>query len=354
MAFGMYGPEASPARLIEQDQQQAALRRAQTRQLDAAASKVEGEVQQEKIFARIMQEQAGQTQQPGQPTSIATAMESAAKAALNAGLAGEATKLASNASLLRQRESAVAENKAQEQASVMKLQMQKLDSLSRILGGVKDQATWDEANAVYAKSFGQVSPYAGQPYDQALVDRLQGATTTAAQRAALVIKEADQQSKDKLRQNTAEFRDFRKDLSERELALRQEREDRIAKTTGKTGPKGATVGSPTKDEQGEASRILKSEFPNWPKEDLQSASYAMASRARGLRRANKALEPQEALQQAFEEAKSNGVYEINEGLFKDSTKLRRDKLAQTPLTQQPAQQPTQAKPLPGGWSVRVK
>jgi hypothetical protein len=354
MPFEMYGAEASPGRLIEQDQQQAALRRAQTRQLDAAASKVEGEVQQEKIFARIMQEQAGQAAAPGQqPTSMAAAMESAAQAALKAGLAGEATKLAGNASLLRQRDSAVAENKAQEQAAVMKLQMQKLSALSGILGGVKDQATWDEANAVYAKSFGQVSPYAGQPYDQALVDRLQGATTTAAQRAALVIKEADQQSKDKLRRSAAEFRDFRKDLSEKELALRQEREDRIAKNVGTTGPKGAAVGSPTGSEQSEASRILKAEFPNWPKEDLQSAAYAMASRARGLRRANKALEPQEALQQAFEEAKVGGVYEINEGLFKDSTKLRRDKLAQTPLTAAPSTAPA-AKPLPGGWTVRIK
>ncbi len=353
MPFEMYGAEASPGRLIEQDQQQAALRRAQTRQLDAAASKVEVELEQDKVFARIMQESAGQGPQAGQPTSVAAAMESAAQAALKAGLAGEATKLASNASLLRQRESAVNENKAQEQGAVLKLQAGKLEALSRILGGVKDQETWDEANAVYAKNFGQVSPYAGQPYDQSLVDRLQGAATTAAQRAKLKIQEADQNSKDKNRKSATDFREFRKDLAERDLELKQAREDRMAKNAGTTGPKGAAVSSPTGSEQSEASRILKAEFPNWPKEDLQSAAYAMASRARGLRRANKALEPQEALQQAFEEAKAGGVYEINEGLFKDSTKLRRDKLARTPRATASSTAPA-AKPLPGGWTVKVK
>ncbi len=81
----------------------------------------------------------------------------------------------------------------------------------------------------------------------------------------------------------------------------------------------------------EASRILKAEYPNWPADELKSASNAMASRARGLRRANKALESNEALQQAFAEAKSNGLYEVTEGLFRNSTKLNREKLTRTPV-----------------------
>lgn len=349
MAFGMYGAEASPGRLLQQDQQQAEMRRAQTRQLDAAATKAEMEIEGEKRFLSAMETAAAESE--GKPSvSMASKLETAAEAALRAGLPGEAAKLSTNASLVRQRESAAAENAAQEQAAVLKAKAGQLEALSKLVGGVKDQATWDEANAVYAKTYGQVSPYAGKPYDQALVDRLQSATMTAAQRATAAARDADNLSKDRNRRSAAEFREFRKGLAEKELELKRDRENRVKKTTGTEGDKGPAVGSPTSAEQGEATRMLKAEYPNWPADELKSAAYAMASRARGLRRANKALEPQEALAQAFEEAKANGVYEINEGLFKDSTKLRRDKLTSTPLV--PEAKP--ASKLPSGWTVKVK
>jgi len=338
MAFEMYGPEASPGRLIEQDQQTAALKRAQIRQLDAAASKVERDIDEEKRFTAAMQAaaQAGQPE-TGPPMSMAGQLERTASEALKAGLPDAGTKLATNAALIRQRESAASENKAQEQAAVLNLQAKRLDALSRIVGGVKDQETWDEANAVYAKTFGQVSPFAGQPYDQSLVDRLQGSTTTAAQRARLKVQEAENLSKDRNRKSAIDFREFRKDLMTEEQALRESREERLKKVGGSTDDSGigSAVSTPPKVELDEASRMLKADYPNWPKEELQTAAFAMASRARGLRRANKALEPQEALQQAFAEAKSNGAYEVIEGLFKDKTKLNRDKLTKTPMTGAP-------------------
>lgn len=356
MAFEMYGPEASPGRLLEQDQQTAALRRAQVRQLDAATSKVEQDIDQEKRFTAAMQT-AAQAGQPevGPPMSIAGQLERAASEALKAGLPDAGAKLATNAALVRQRESAANENKAQEQAAVLNLQAKKLDALSRIVGGVKDQETWDEANAVYAKTFGQVSPYAGQPYDQSLIDRLQGATTTAAQRARLKAQEADNISKDKNRKSAIDFREFRKELMTEEQALREAREARLAKTGGTVdGGKGPSVATPPKAELDEATRMLKADYPNWPKEELQTAAFAMASRAKGLRRANKALEPKEALQQAFAEAKSNGAYEVIEGLFKDKTKLNKDKLTKTPMTGGQPAAPATPTNLPSGWTVKVK
>lgn len=359
MPFEMYGPEASPGRLLEQDQQTAALTRARVRQLDAASAKVEQDIDEEKRFTAAMRA-ASQSAQPdiGPPMSIAGQLERAAGEALKAGLPDQGTKLATSAALVRQRESAANENKAQEQAAILNLQAKKLDALSRIVGGVKDQETWDEANAVYAKTFGQVSPYAGQPYDQAFVDRLQGATTTAAQRARLKAQEADNLSKDKNRQSAIQFREFRKELMTEEQSLREAREARLAKVGGTVdGGKGPSVATPPKAELDEATRMLKADYPNWPKEELQTAAFAMASRARGLRRANKALEPQEALQQAFAEAKSNGAYEVIEGLFKDKTKLNKDKLTKTPMTgAKPAAPAAPAAPtnLPSGWTVRVK
>jgi hypothetical protein len=332
-AFGMYGAEASPGRLYEQDQQQAALRRAQTRQLEAAATQTEMEVEGQRRFMTAMEKAANEAPKGEKPSvSMADTMERAAQAAMSAGAHSEATKLATNAALIRQRESAVVENKAQEQKAVLDLQVKRLDALSRIMGGVQDQETWDEANAIYAKTFGEVSPYAGQPYDQSLIDRLKGATTTAAQRARLALQEADNTSKGRNRKSAAEFREFRKGIMEQDAQLKRDREERVKKTTGTEGDKGPAVGTPTGSEIAEATRILKESYPNWPKEELKSAAFAMASRARGLRRANRALEPDEALGRAFEEAKTSGAYEVIEGLFKDGTKFKRDKLATTPLT----------------------
>lgn len=333
MGFEMYGPEASPGRLIEQDNQTAALRRAQVRQLDAATSKVEQDIEQEKRFTAAMRTAAASaTPETGPPMSMSGQLERAASEALKAGLPDQGAKLATNAALLRQRESAASENKAQEQTAVLTLQTKRLEALSRIVGNVKDQASWDEANAIYAKTFGSVSPYAGQPYDPAFVGQLQGATTTAAQRARLKLQEADTMSKDRERRSREAFREFRKELSGEELALKEAREERLGKNGGKQdGGKGPAVGSPVKAETDEAARTLKAAYPNWPKEELATAAYAMASRARGLRRANKALEPKEALAQAFEEAKTNGAYEVVDGLFKDTTRVRQDKLTRTPM-----------------------
>lgn len=338
--FDVYGPEASPFRLAARDQQEAAQRRAQTRLLDANASKVEEELAGQKRLSAAMAEAAKNAPPDsvgaGATPSLANPIEAAARAAYAAGLPAEGVKFAEGAALVRTREATQATADAQRQAAVLKLKLERIDTIGRLAGSAKDQGSLDAANANYAKMFGEVSPFAGLSYEEA-APRLQAArewSLTEKQKMELAIKQSEADSKDRNRASAIDYRGFREEILQQEQDLREAREARLAAKDGKAGVKGAAVGSPTGAEQGEATRLLKEEFPNWPADELKSASYAVASRARGLRRANKALEADEALQQAFEEAKASGAYEVQDSLMglRKKTHFNREKLQQVPLT----------------------
>lgn len=363
--FSMYGPEASPFRLAEQDQLEASAKRAHTRLLNTQAAKVETELEGQKKLAAAMEAAAKEPQAgggaPGGATpSLASPIEVAAKAAYSAGLPAEGMKFAEGAALVRSREAVQATADAQRQMSVLKLKAQRVDIIGRLAGSATDQQSLDAANANYAKMFGEVSPFAGMSYTDA-EPKLAAAKSwalTEKQRADLTIRQADEDSKDRNRASAIDMREFRKELLGQEEDLRERREARLAAKDGKAVEKGPAVGAPVKTELEAASRTLKEEFPNWPKEELASAAYQMASRARGLRRANKALEPEEALQQAFQEAKASGAYETVETMagFRKQTKFNRDKLQLTPLTggSGAAAEKPAAGGLPAGWTVKVK
>ena len=189
------------------------------------------------------------------------------------------------------------------QADITKAQAQtskaNLDFATNLLENVHDQASLDQANAVWQQTLGTKSPLAGQAYSPQLLrgwrDQLlaEQGKQTSAQRAAeiganIAWKKASM--------------DFLADRKAHMQKQEQQADERLAKTK-----KGGVVAAPTGQESKQATLMVATAFPNLPAEEATQAGFAVASRAKALRAKNPGMDADTAMRKALEEMRPDFV-----------------------------------------------
>jgi hypothetical protein len=359
--FSAWGPEAAPDRLIRQDALKegeiaasiqerlgrVAMQPAQKRLLEAKAGELESEVRERQQAAELMKRAFGQDaaaiapeliesgtvgaaglsleQQAlgtGRRVSIADKFGNAAEVFAGAGMVEQAKKLAESAALIRQREASQISSQTTALLNQLKIGKEQAENLAQFFGGAGGQDEWDMANRLYSFQTGQQSPFANVPFNEEVVDALNQRALSAKDRYDLADKAAT-------RENTKRYRDERlKDFDEQnkirkeQLRLNREREERLKKAGGTTRLPSA---DPKNTEIDHVKSLLKKDFPaaNDDAQELNTAAFTIAAEARAKLRANPALSPSAAINQAYTEAMQQGDISLTEGkLFGIGKKFR--------------------------------
>lgn len=273
-----------------------------------ALEKSEIGLKQEKDFARILQETGGGMEDAaqGKPVTLENTLDKLAQRAASAGLVDRAGKLATTAADIRAKKNTAANQEQQQKLNFYKTTIAQAETIGQILGGVTDQASWEAANQQLQMITGQPSPFAGIPYSPKVVERLNSATLSGKERAMLEMRKTEQEATVEYRKRMIAATEARVAQAEVKEANAEEERKRKAKAGG---DKGAATAAPTKaqlDEVQRQMRLSDIDTRNISPDSLQNTTYAIASRARELQRANKALGSSEALAQAFSEAQENG------------------------------------------------
>ena len=238
-------------------------------------------------------------------TSIADQLDIIAKNAAGAGLITKAQELAKSSALIRSREAVQAKAEGDQNLNRLKMVRERAELQSQLLGGVTDEESWQNANALYEFQTGQKSPYAEVPYSPELVERLNAAAMTARERAELAEREQVRKNTEAYRKSRLRQIDTQNDLRKRQQELAKEREKRLAKAGAGKG-----VAAPAKNELDQAARLVKKDYSGLAAADLNDAAFTIASEARALRKANPALDANTALQQAFNNAVQAGDFQV--------------------------------------------
>lgn len=311
--FSMFGPEQSGGRLQERDTQEAMVRAAQlegaqtgNRLQKAQAGKLEGEAAVSKKLAEAM---SGMPQSE----SMADSIEQMSRLALQAGSPAQAAKYATQAAQIRAQEATEMRQGALLDKAQTEQQIKMLTAASALYDGVQDQAGFDRANANYARLFGAPAPLTGRQYNPGLVAGLQQFGTTQAQRLKAQLDTLEAESRNANRQSAVDFRSFRRGVLTGDAELRRQREERLAKVGGGKG-----IAAPTTAERKLAESLIGAEFPDLAErgDELGPAAYAVASRAKALQRANRALDSDAAVRQAFAAEKESGNFQSVDGAYK--------------------------------------
>lgn len=317
--FSMFGPEQSGGRLFEQDSQKAMLAAAQgsnfaasTRLHTAQSNKLE----QDAVLDRKLAEALSGGEMEGTPAEQAAKLS---KLAYQSGSAAKGMDFAARAGLMQAREAASLHSEMSARKAQLEGNLKVMERASSLYDGVDSQEAFDKANAQYAYLFGTASPATGLPYSPELVGKLKDFGMTQAQKHKAALDELETDSRNANRESAIDFRTFRKGVLGQDAELRAAREERLAKAGG--SQKG--VANPSVAERELAKSLIKEEFPDLAerKEELGPVAYAVASRAKALQRANRALDSNTAVRQAFAEEKAAGNFQQVDGAWKAFTAL---------------------------------
>lgn len=246
-----------------------------------------------------------------QAVDIPDMLDQVAQRFMGAGLPEKAGKLAADAAQIRERRA----NEKQNQALAMKQYneglIQAINLSKDILFNVRSQSDLDRANALWVARTGTMSPLAGEPYSPETMQQFQdemlsaqGKLTSQDREANRALREAEQASRDDMRKSI---------LALKEQTLEQRK--REAEAREKAG--GKDVGTPTKEEIQQASRLVVAKYKSFKdeKDILNQAGFDIASEAKALRKANPGLSAGEALQQAFAKAEAAGDFQETDKWF---------------------------------------
>lgn len=264
--------------------------------------------EQQKLQQLMQQEQT----RGGPPRSPVEQMEDMASLSMKSGLISSGADLAGKAAAIRLKQAQSTHAEAQtveQQALAAKTE---LDTVDRLLGGVTDQQSWDAANSLFKQMTGRDSPFAGMAYNPVLVGQLQQSTLTLKDKLDLGIKDYRAKTERANSDNQQDFRQFRKDYLTGQQDLAKQREQRLSKQGGKS----ADIGVPQKAELDGAATAIQSAYPNLPTDEVNQAAYAIASRARALRKTTPGLDAQQAMDRAMIEAKAQGQFQTVQDTYK--------------------------------------
>lgn len=277
---------------------------AHTRYYGAGAQKLELEANEQKQLVELMQRQAAGVP-AGPEGSLADQMDALARTAMNAGLVTKSQELAKNASLVRQREASAGASATTASLNRLKVVREQAELTGQLFGGAKSSDDWSRANTLWEFQTGTPSPYASVTYDPELVGRINSSALSTKERIDAEEKRLSRQALEGFRTRRLGQHDLENEISEARLALARAREARLAKAGGGRG-----VSSPSTSETDQARSLIKRDYPDLQPEDSQDAAFSVAAEARALRRANPALDANVALQQAYNNAKTAGDFQV--------------------------------------------
>lgn len=320
MAFEEWGAEKSGARVAEKDQLferaanleamesvgKIALQPLQLKKYQMDVEKLGLELDGERKMAALLSAQAqGGRVAGGKSFSMGDQLDSLAQTAMQAGLVTKASGLAKDAALIKSREATQLDKVTSRKLSELKMVRETAGLMGQMFGGVKDEAGWEQANALFTFQTGQPSPYADLPYDPSLVSKINSNALTAAERASAEEKRLTREATSAYRTSRLGQIDTQNELRRRRLELEKQAEERRAKA-GAT-PKGG-VTSANKAEIEQAETLLRKDFPGIEGVDLEEAAFSVASEARAIRKKNPAIDAAGAIQQALQVAREAGDF----------------------------------------------
>lgn len=244
-------------------------------------------------MAQMAQQEAGSGKDP------ADQLEDLARMAMKSGLTASGAKLATDAAGLRLKQAQTTQAQGrtfQAQATAAQAELKMAEGL---LGNVNDQASWDAANSLFESMTGRPSPLKSLPYSPQLVAQLQQATLTLKDKLKLKIDEMNANTRAENAASAESFREFRKGYLAQEQQLHRDREARLTKPGGKN----ADIGAPVQSELDHANDLLKESFPDLPDAERTNAAYAVASRARAIRKTTPGLDADAAMARALTESR---------------------------------------------------
>lgn len=230
-----------------------------------------------------------------QANTLADDMEQMANFALSSGLPKEASDYATTASTLRNNQSKIADREHRQS-------MKNMGVMDRLLDGVVDEESWQEAKHAYTVETGQPIPkqLVDEPYDPDLITHLRKASTDAKTEAQIAAsKAAAQSSLARVKEST-----LRRDL----IAAQTREADARTRKIKKEG--GAGVLAKPGDVR-LITDLMQQEYAIDPSEELPGARVMagpVAERMLEMRRENPALSQSAAAKRAYKEAKDRGDF----------------------------------------------
>lgn len=305
--FGTAGGTSAAIQDMERLAQTQGLQ-AQTQGQNLANEQSQMNLDQSKQMSQLMQQNAGGLK----GMKPADQLEKMAELAMGAGLTAQGSKLATEAAGIRLKEAQSVHAQSQsinQQALAAKTELEMTD---RLLNGVNDQQSWDAANSLFKQMTGRPSPFEGMDYNPTFVAHLQQHTLSLKDKLDLGIKQYNANTARENADSNKSFREFRQGVLTKDAETRRMREDRLQKGGGKN----ADVGVPGKTELDGALSSIKSQFPNLPADEANSAAFSIASRARALRKATPGMDADQALDRAIIEAKAQGQLSTVDDTYK--------------------------------------
>ena len=173
-----------------------------------------------------------------------------------------------------------------------------------LLGAVTDEASYALAKDAWKSDplmQGHPFPFGDMSYEQAKdrIPMVVRSAISADQQARLDTNKLAEQHRETARRNEENFKQFRKNIMERNTKLNEARAGRLSTVGGKA------VGTPAKAEVDQALLLVGKDYKDMDAVEKYSLAFDAASQARALRANNRGLSASEALYQGYTAARAN-------------------------------------------------
>lgn len=343
--FSAWGPEASPSRLIQRDTLEAlnigstvqerlgriAMQPAELRKKELEAEKLQFEMDEERAVRELISRAmsgtpAGAEQAFGdnpeffgqaamKPAGMADKLDNVAQVLAGSGRLKKAQDAAKAAADIRAKADEGAKDRTQAVLNELKMVRDQAEDMAQFFGGATDQASWDMANRLYEFQTGQRSPMANVPYSPEVISGLNERALSAKERFDLAEREATRLGTQQYRNSRLRQFDAEQRVREIQAGIAKQREERIAKNSGRGTGGRLPAAEPKKEEIRQVENLILKDFPH-AKDfgmELETAAYTISSEARALFRANKAISMSAALNAAYADAVKNKDIESDIG-----------------------------------------
>lgn len=287
---------------------------AMTRLGMANANAVEMSAKRDQQMFALLSAPGVNSSEPSTPEQLITKIESNAKTLLGAGFAVQGDKMANTASTMRWNLAKIAHDKRLDARSELVQQYQALDKIYGLLSTVDSQESLDKAVQMHDATAPEDDriPDEFKTYDPVKFAQLRYGTEEGRKTLKIKLQENRQEDLDQIRQDRLALAQANLER----LTAQSEANSLRAAARGKTGgPKAKEIGVPPPSLINAAQAMLEQEYgtslsPDMKqgKELISRGAFAIASRAKALMNpegGNQGLQPQEALNQAYEAERPN-------------------------------------------------
>jgi hypothetical protein len=294
--FNMYGPEASPTRLIENDEAQNFQRIAAAQHSQALTQKTMEELGRAKKIRDAFQ---GQNYDPNAPASQRIFTDASRLSQL--GYPQEAAKMLTEGTLAASREAMTSAHQAQGALAKAKGFDEIAQAQARNYQGVTDQKTFDLANAVWSHQTGQPSPFIGMQYTPQLKDYIISQGLNAKDVALMDYEKGKAKEAVSAEKSLTDLRNARAEAARAQAELSRTRGDKLEKVGG---PGAKDIGMPPKDATKLAMRAILDVEPELVNDSVRRLADVITGEAQEIKKTQRDLTWDKAIQRALEAHKS--------------------------------------------------